>query len=73
MAPQSNFLQEAEIYGSGLYKKYELLVIILSFNQEQFLAQAIESVLEQKWSQKWHIIIHDDASIDNSQGRFPTA
>jgi glycosyltransferase involved in cell wall biosynthesis len=66
MTPLNNFLEGAEILGSGLHKRYELLVVILSFNQVQFLQQAIESVLNQKWSQGWHIIIHDDASVDNS-------
>jgi glycosyltransferase involved in cell wall biosynthesis len=67
MKSSSNFLNGAKVLGSGLYKKYELLVVILSFNQEQFLAQAIESAINQNWGKDWHIVIHDDSSKDDSR------
>lgn len=40
-------------------------VILTSFNQEQYLAQAIQSVLNQTY-QDFELIIYDDCSIDGS-------
>lgn len=39
---------------------------MLSFNQSKFLKEAVNSVLEQEWDEHWQIIIHDDASTDDS-------
>ena len=66
MAKTNSFLENSELIGSGLHQKYQLVVIVLSFNQSEFLQQAVDSVLSQVWSQNWHIIIHDDASTDES-------
>jgi len=41
-------------------------VIVLCYNQEKFVAEAIESVFKQDY-EPIEIIIYDDASTDNSQ------
>lgn len=41
-------------------------VIITSYNHEKYIRQAIESCLMQQTSFPYEIIIHDDASTDNS-------
>ncbi len=41
-------------------------VIMISYNHEPYIRKAIESVLMQKTSFPFEIIIHDDASTDNS-------
>lgn len=41
-------------------------VFMLSYNHENYIREAIESVLMQKTNFKFEIIIHDDASTDNS-------
>jgi glycosyltransferase involved in cell wall biosynthesis/SAM-dependent methyltransferase len=42
-------------------------ITCLSYNHEKYIAQAIESFLMQKTSFSFEIIIHDDASTDDSQ------
>lgn len=44
----------------------ELSVIILSYNHENFIAEALESVLMQKTTFKFTIIVADDGSTDNT-------
>ena len=41
-------------------------VIILAYNQEKYIAQAIESVLMQNTDFPFEVIIHDDASTDST-------
>ena len=43
-----------------------MIIVVLSFNQGAFLEAAVNSVLEQQWDANWQIIIHDDASTDDS-------
>ena len=42
-------------------------VYMLAYNHEKYIRKAIESVLMQKTSFKFKLIIHDDASNDNTQ------
>ena len=42
-------------------------VIMLCYNHEKYLREAIESVVNQKTSFDYELIIHDDASTDGSQ------
>jgi glycosyltransferase involved in cell wall biosynthesis len=44
-----------------------LSVIIISYNQEKFLEQAIKSVINQKTEYKYEILLADDCSPDNSK------
>ena len=62
----NKFLSGAEVVGFGLGKKYELVVIVLCFNQSRYVKEAVNSVIAQDWSESWHIIVHDDASTDES-------
>lgn len=43
-----------------------MIIIVLSYNQSAFLEDAINSVLMQEWASNWKIVIHDDASTDDS-------
>ncbi|NLI71640.1 MAG: glycosyltransferase family 2 protein [Bacteroidales bacterium] len=41
-------------------------VLMTSYNHEKYIRQALDSVLNQRTTFKFEIIIHDDASTDNS-------
>lgn len=43
-------------------------VIMLCYNHERYIRQALESILSQNTSFSYEIIVHDDASTDNSAG-----
>ena len=43
-----------------------MIIIVLSYNQDPFLEDAIKSALKQEWASNWQIVIHDDASTDDS-------
>lgn len=45
----------------------KLTVVILCYNHERFLSRALESVLGQKTSFEYRIIVADDASTDSSR------
>jgi glycosyltransferase involved in cell wall biosynthesis len=49
-----------------LYPEVLVTVIVLSFNHEKFLAQCLHSILEQKTTFRYSILVHDDASTDGS-------
>jgi len=66
----NKFLTGAEVVGFGLGKRYELVVIVLCFNQSRYVEEAINSVIAQDWSENWHIIVHDDASTDDSADKI---
>lgn len=44
--------------------KVDLSVILLTFNQEKFVREAIDSILSQNFSKDWEIIVADDSSTD---------
>jgi glycosyltransferase involved in cell wall biosynthesis len=60
------FEDDLEVFGQIPGSKIKLIVLILSFNQDKFLADAVESVLNQNYDEEFRIVIHDDASSDNS-------
>lgn len=41
-------------------------VIILTYNHEQLIEQAVTSVVEQQTSHRFHVTVHDDASEDKT-------
>jgi len=47
--------------------EYLVDIVIGSFNHEQFITEAIESVLDQKTNFPFRLIIGDDGSTDNTQ------
>ena len=49
-----------------LCKKPLVSVLILTYNQERFVRQAIESVLEQKTDFEYEVLIGDDCSTDGT-------
>ena len=63
----STFLSKAEVVGRFPRHNLELLVIVLSFNQADYICEAVNSVLKQEGVENFRVIIHDDASNDNSQ------
>ena len=46
--------------------KYDIISVIISYNQEKFIGKTIESVLAQNLSYSHHIVIIDDASSDST-------
>lgn len=46
---------------------YNISIAILCYNQSEFIAKAIDSVLSQQHSYKYEIVISDDASIDDTR------
>jgi glycosyltransferase involved in cell wall biosynthesis len=61
-----DFLVNAEVVGEIPQEKVELLVVVLSFNQADYISEAIKSVTSQQNCSSYKIIICDDASNDNS-------
>ncbi len=47
-------------------KEIKLSVIIISYNQEKYISETIESVLNQKTNFQYEIILADDCSKDNT-------
>ena len=45
----------------------KLTVLLICYNHEKYIEQAINSVLNQKTSFRFKIVIHDDASTDKSK------
>jgi glycosyltransferase involved in cell wall biosynthesis len=60
------FLNEAELLGFENLGYLELVVVVLNYNQRNFLSDSINSVLQQEWCSDWRILLHDDASSDGS-------
>ena len=48
-------------------KQYEIAVIVTVFNKEKFLKDTLESILTQKTSRPFCIILSDDGSTDSSR------
>lgn len=48
-------------------KNFKVSVLIVTYNQEQWIAQTIESVLAQKTAYPFEVIIGDDCSIDGTR------
>ena len=61
-----DFLVNAEVVGEIPQEKVEVLVVVLSFNQADYILEAIKSVTSQQNCSSYKIIICDDASNDNS-------
>lgn len=61
------FLKQAQVVGDIPKSKIDVLVILLNFNQSSYLAEAINSILMQDFKGTMRVLIHDDASIDDSQ------
>lgn len=47
-------------------KKPLVSVIVFTFNQEKYIAQALDSILCQKTDFDYEILVHDDASTDST-------
>lgn len=50
-----------------ILKTPQVSVILLVYNQSQFLRQALEGLLMQRTSFSYEVIVHDDASTDGSK------
>ena len=47
-------------------KNIEISILMMTYNQEQFVEKALDSVLMQKISVPYEILIIDDASTDKT-------
>jgi glycosyltransferase involved in cell wall biosynthesis len=56
-----------EIVNDVSKEKYDIAVFVTSFNHEQFIEQALDSILWQDFSKTFHIFVNDDASTDRTQ------
>ena len=63
----NQFLESSTEIGLKPNHEIEVLVIVLCYNQVNFIESAIKSVLSQEYSGSWHIVVHDDASDDGSE------
>ena len=48
-------------------EKIMVSIDCITYNQEEYIAEAIESFLMQKTNFNYEILIHDDASTDNTR------
>ena len=55
-----------------LGRRKRLTVAVLTFNQEQYVAQALDSVMNQEVSTPFDLLIHDDASTDSTVDEIRT-
>jgi glycosyltransferase involved in cell wall biosynthesis len=46
---------------------YQVSVFLLTYNQQEFIGQTIESILQQKTTFKYQLIIGEDCSTDNTR------
>ena len=59
-------------------EKVEVSVVCITYNQEKYVSKMLESLVNQKTSFRYEILIHDDASTDETpniirkyEKRFP--
>lgn len=50
-----------------MYKNVDISVLVITYNHGKYLKQCLEGILAQKTKYSFEIIIHDDASPDNTQ------
>jgi len=65
--PKARILANAELLGEMKPDPRGVVTVILSYNSERYLLQAVESALMQKTNRPHQIWICDDASTDGSQ------
>ena len=59
---------EEDIFSKWVNKdKIVVSVSVITFNHEKYIDKTIKSILNQKTSFRFEILIHDDASNDNTQ------
>lgn len=46
--------------------KVDVTVILLTFNQEKYVCEALDSIVSQNFTKDWEIIVADDSSTDNT-------
>ena len=47
--------------------KIEVSVVCLTYNQEKYVGKMLESLVKQKTNFEYEILVHDDASTDDTQ------
>ena len=47
-------------------KDIKVSVIVLAYNHEKYLPQALDSIISQKTEHRFEILINDDASTDGT-------
>lgn len=63
----ANFMgEEPELIGEPPRDTCAVTVLVTTYNHEQFIRRCIEGVLSQRFDQRYHLVIHDDASTDGT-------
>lgn len=65
-----DFLANSEVIGEIPLERVEILVVVLSFNQADFILEAIQSVISQQDCTSFRVVICDDASEDESSEKI---
>lgn len=64
---QDEFFSNSVIFNAAnLDKRYDLIILIFSYNQSKYLHQCVNSIMIQKRNFEPLIVFHDDSSTDNS-------
>lgn len=64
---QLNYCWQASLYYSGIKKPPSVSIIVNNYNYAQFLSDAIDSALAQRYPGKVEVIVVDDGSTDDSR------
>jgi len=56
-----------KIINDASSKKFDIAVFVTSFNNANFIKEALDSILKQRFKGTFHIFVHDDASTDGTQ------
>ena len=59
-----------KIVNDASKKKFDVAVFVTSFNNTNFIIEALDSILMQKFKGSFHIFVHDDASTDGTQNKL---
>lgn len=60
--------EEPELLGEPPDDSCAVTVLVTTYNHEEFIRKCLEGVLSQQFSQRYRVVVHDDASTDGTAG-----